>query len=330
MRIDHHVRASGLLAFALCMLVPLSSARAQGMPDLVGAWREKDSSSPMTLVLNADGTGKLDEDSIKYTVRGDRIVVDQGGDANTYTFRLSGDTLTDSGGDLDQPVAFVRQSGAPAKGIGARRAQPAPAATRPAGGGLVGRWQGDSATVQVNEDGTLVYNGETLRYAVQGNVITIMTDEGPLRVQFQVDGDTLVTNFNGQRTTYKRIAAGGGRDASGGGANPAELIGKWCYMSNVSGSGGGRMSNRCFTLYENGTYEYYGETSSSGPVASSASQESDSGTWSATATTITANSRANGRQTYSLEKRNHPKTGDPMLVIDGDAYVTYHQRPPWP
>ena len=83
------------------------------------------------------------------------------------------------------------------------------------------------------------------------------------------------------------------------------------------------------TLYENGTYEYYSETSSSGPVASSASQESDSGTWTATANTITRNSRSQGTATYSLEKRNHPKTGDPMLVLDGDTYVTYGQRRPW-
>ena len=100
-------------------------------------------------------------------------------------------------------------------------------------------------------------------------------------------------------------------------------------MSNVNSNSGGRMSNRCFTLYENGTYEYYSETSSSGPVASSASQESDSGTWTATSTTITRNSRSLGTETYSLERRNHPKTGDPMIVFDGDAYVTYSPRRPW-
>ena len=28
--------------------------------------------------------------------------------------------------------------------------------------------------------------------------------------------------------------------------------------------------------------------------------------------------------------RTHPKTGDPMIIVDGDAYVTATQRPPWP
>ncbi len=29
-----------------------------------------------------------------------------------------------------------------------------------------------------------------------------------------------------------------------------------------------------------------------------------------------------------LDKNNHPKTGNPMIIIDGDAYVTYYQNNP--
>jgi hypothetical protein len=101
-------------------------------------------------------------------------------------------------------------------------------------------------------------------------------------------------------------------------------------MSNVNSTGGGRTSSRCFTLHANGTYEFSSETSSSGSVASSASQQSDSGTWTAASTTITSRSSKTGTRTYRLERRNHPKNGDPMLVLDGDAYVTAHQRPSWP
>jgi hypothetical protein len=113
------------------------------------------------------------------------------------------------------------------------------------------------------------------------------------------------------------------------GAHPAELAGKWCYMSNVTANDGGRISSTCFTLYPNGTYEYYSETNSSNPYGGTASQSSDSGTWSVSGGTLIANSRSRGRQVYTLEKRNHPKTGDPMLMVDGDAFVTYTQRRPW-
>ncbi len=114
-----------------------------------------------------------------------------------------------------------------------------------------------------------------------------------------------------------------------GGSTSQELVGKWCYQANVQANDGGRMSNTCFTLSQNGTYQYYSETSSSNPYGGSGSQSSDNGRWSATATTLTAHSSSGQTKTYSLEKRNHPKTGDPMLIVDGDAFVTFYQRQPW-
>ena len=119
------------------------------------------------------------------------------------------------------------------------------------------------------------------------------------------------------------------RPTRNGGGNPQELVGKWCYLANVQANDGGRMSERCFVLNSNGTYEYFAETSSSNPYGGTNSQEYDAGRWSATATTITAQSNSGETYNYSLEKRNHPKTGDPMLIVDGDAFVTFNQRQPW-
>jgi hypothetical protein len=45
--------------------------------------------------------------------------------------------------------------------------------------------------------------------------------------------------------------------------------------------------------------------------------------------TIIAYSNTHGKITYPFEKRNHPKTGDPMIVLDGDAYVTAYRKNPW-
>ena len=118
------------------------------------------------------------------------------------------------------------------------------------------------------------------------------------------------------------------RTNNSGGVQP-ELVGKWCYLANVQANDGGRMSERCFVLSADGRYQYHSETSSSNPYGSSSSEENDSGRWSATETTITAQSNNGQTYNYSLEKRNHPKTGDPMLVVDGEAFVTYTQRQPW-
>lgn len=314
----------------VCTLACSVTANAQQESGLIGSWQTKDGELVIRMTLNPDGTGTLDGTPIKYTVKGARLIVNEEGTINNYTFKLTGDVMVVSGGDLDSPLTFQRQGSG--RGLGGRKSQPAAASeAKPREKGLVGRWQSSQATVQINDDGTLVLDGKTYRYNVKGNIITIADSEGSMQFPFQLAGDSLNVLVNGEVVVYKRIAEGLGsaRGGESAGANPPELFGKWCYMSNVNTGSGGRLSNRCFTLYENGTYEYFSETSSSGPVASSASQESDSGTWTATATTITRNSRTLGLETYPLEKRNHPKTGDPMLVLDGDAYVTYSPRRPW-
>jgi hypothetical protein len=111
--------------------------------------------------------------------------------------------------------------------------------------------------------------------------------------------------------------------------NLQELVGKWCYLANVQSNDGGRMSERCFVLNGDGTYEYFAETSSSNPYGGTNSQDYDAGRWKASPTTITAHSNSGETYNYSLEKRNHPKTGDPMLIVDGDAFVTAYQKQPW-
>jgi hypothetical protein len=204
---------------------------------------------------------------------------------------------------------------------------------------LVGKWESDEATIDIRKNGVITINGERYSYKVTGKTIVVSSDEGSMDFPFQLSGDRLTVSVEGRIVVYKRVSGKAAEDAgeeegnsqssreSAGGIAP-ELVGKWCYMSNLTGSNS-RMSNRCFTLYEDGTYEYYAETSSSGAVASSASQESDAGRWSVSGNTIIAHSNANGKMVLPFEKRNHPKTGDPMIVLDGDAYVTAYRKDPW-
>ena len=332
--VPHLAHTSRCLGLLLALLIPCAAAAARQESKLGGTWQWAEGGVTLTLKLNGDGTGALNGESFKYTTRDNKLIVeDEEGEATVYTFSLDGDALTVSGGALPRALTFTRQGGRgkgvieKSLGAGAERS---PARADEGEGGLIGRWQSDAATVQISGDGTLTINGARFRYSVQGDFITLSNSEGSARVRFELDGDTLVTNYNGERNVYRRVAGGGVAAAAGRGANPAEMFGKWCYMSNVTASNGGRMSNTCFTLHENGTYDYYSETSSSGRYGGTASQESDSGTWSVSGATLTANSRARGTLTFRLERRNHPKTGDPMLVLDGDAFVTYSPREPWP
>lgn len=198
---------------------------------------------------------------------------------------------------------------------------------------LVGFWlcEADGTKVEIRDNGSLTINGEEHIYKIKDSVINVTGEEGSMAIPFVLDRDTLTVEVEGREMVYGRMKGSTAKatgKVSGSSDVTQQLVGKWCYLSNLTGSNS-RMSNRCFVLNANGTYEYSSETSSSGANGGSASQEYDSGRWSATATTLTANSNNNGQAVYPMELRNHPKTGDPMIVVDGDAYVTAYQKRPW-
>ncbi len=200
---------------------------------------------------------------------------------------------------------------------------------------LVGKWlcEDDGTKVDIRANGTLTINDTEYAYKIKNSVINVVGEDGAMAIPFELEGDTLTVDVEGREMVYSRVKAGA---KSGGlGASPVRtdgamqaLVGKWCYMSNLTGSNS-YMSSRCFVLNANGTYEYSAESSSGGAYGSTAGQSYDSGRWTATATTLTAHSNSQGKVVYPIELRNHPKTGDPMIVVDGDAYVTAYQKNPW-
>ena len=199
---------------------------------------------------------------------------------------------------------------------------------------LIGKWASDEATVEIFENGTLTINGNKFSYEVIGKVIIVEADDGQIEFPFTLKGDTLTVLFQNRKIVYIRssndeeIPVRNRRNNSN--SNPQELVGTWCYQADVrANNGGGRHSRICFTLHPNGTYEYQSGSDNSNPYGGSTSQSSDYGRWSATATTLTAHSNNGETRTYTLEKRNHPKNNDPMLIVDGDAFVTQFQKRPW-
>jgi hypothetical protein len=202
---------------------------------------------------------------------------------------------------------------------------PAPAPTG-ATAGLVGTWRGPQGTARFNADGTGMVDGNPGRYEIHGNQMTLIGAQGQLTLGFELRGDVLTVTGSGGSVTLTRV-----KQETGAGSVHMELVGKWCWISQVNATNGGaRQSSRCITLNGNGTYTYAGLTDSYNPYGGATSQTSDSGTWTATETTLTSRS-ANGKvTTYQLEKRNHPKNvRDPMIVLNGEAFVTAYNKPPW-
>lgn len=294
-----------------------------------GVWVNNQFGYQMTLMLNEDGTGEFDGEAIRYTVSGNRLSVIQSGLNTTYLFNVSGNTLTLSGGDIDGSISFNRLS--PPGNV--------PPGNNPAGQGaagkssVVGVWSGHGETIEFSADGQCTYRGETFPYRLSGSNIILQTPMGDAVMGYQVSGNTISLSANGQTLTYSKSS--GTAPASGGGQKHVarELVGKWCYVNVHTTNTGGSSTEKCITLNADGTYEYYGETSRSvntdAYYGGTNSQSSDRGTWSYDGARLYYTSQSGQSGSFRLEKRNHPKNNDPMIVLDGETYVTYYQKAPW-
>jgi hypothetical protein len=191
---------------------------------------------------------------------------------------------------------------------------------------IVGAWRNAQINARFNADGTGTMNGENGRYITRGDQLTMMGAQGQVTIKYAVQGDQLTLTGPGGSAVLDRV-----KQEAGAGSIHMELVGKWCWVSQVyANNGGARQSNRCITLNGNGSYEYFGLTDSYNPYGGATSQRNESGAWTATETSLTTRSAGGRVTTYTLEKRNHPKNvRDPMIVLNGEPFVTFYNKPPW-
>jgi hypothetical protein len=305
-----------------------------------GTWAATLSGVEMTLVLNSDGTGTFDGDKIKYTAQNGKLnlTIIQQATKLSYNYALKENSLTVSGGDLDSPVTFTRSGNSSSESTPANTPNPASASNN-----LVGIWSGNNETIEFTKAGKCVYLGQVYTYQTANGNITLQTAQGNLTMGYAVSGNQLSLMANGKTVNYSKngapvtgVTPSGNTVSAGVGAGKValDLVGKWCYDNVNSTNSGGSSTEQCITLKADGTYEYYSEASRS--VNTNAysggtnSQSSDRGTWSYDGTRIYYSStRGAGSGSYLLEKRNHPKNNDPMIVLDGQTYVTFYQKAPW-
>jgi hypothetical protein len=311
------------VACALAGLIFVQSVFAQNplsRPDpFIGAFQ----GDGVTLEI----TGARGQYSGSLTVQGNRLPVTlkSSGSAATGTFVVEGRTYsftlmpTSGGLKLTSDGAEYNLT---RRTDGDRPADPA--ANQSRSGSIVGSWRNGTGSARFNADGTGSIDGQPGRYEIRGNQLTLIGAQGQLALQFEVRGDTLSLIANGQTILLNRV-----KEETGPGSIRPELVGKWCWISVVNAQQGARQSSQCVTLEANGSYVYAGGSDSYNPNGGLTTQSSDSGTWTATETTITARSRTGKTTVYTLEKRNHPKNNDPMIVLNGQPFVTYYNKPPW-
>jgi hypothetical protein len=307
-----------------------------------GIWTNNDFGFQMMLMLNTDGSGEFDGEAIKFITQGDKLHITQQGATNIYTYVLQANSLKLSDGDLEKPIAFSRQG----QDASAASAQTSPEKTIKDSGpvgpipqNLLGLWSGYNETIEFKADAQCVYRGQPWPYTVANNHITLQTPQGNFIMAYTISGNQLNLTVNGQSVTYTKGASNthgstGATTNSGSKGLDMTLVGKWCYANVYSSNSGGSSSSECITLKQDGTYDYYSESSRSVNTADvyggTASQGSDRGTWWVEGDRVFYNSQSSGQGSYKLEKRNHPKnTRDPMIVLDGKTYVTFYSKPAW-
>ena len=89
---------------------------------------------------------------------------------------------------------------------------------------LTGYWQGSEGPVQINDDKTLSYGGQTYLYATQNNILTIAPLVNASQIPYQQTGDTLTLNVNGQVVALTRQPAGNQTSSSNPPNNPIEGV----------------------------------------------------------------------------------------------------------
>ncbi len=301
-------------------------AKVQQQGKIHGLWQNNEFGYEMTLILNQDGSGELDGEPIRFAEKGNVLAITSGDKTTDYNFNLKGDALALSGGDLEKPITFSRKG----KDTSSQTTV-TDAAFSATDKKLLGLWSGNGEMIEFKPDGTCVYLGNSFPYKVSQGHIILTTAQGNVMMAYNVVGSQLNLTVNGQKITYTKPAGQGSATAGAGGRNvPMELVGQWCYMNMTSNS----QTSRCINLRADGTYVYSYEGSRSVNTETisggTASQSGDAGTWYVQGDRIYYNSQSAGQGSYRLEKRNHPKNvNDPMIVLDGEPFVTTTARAPW-
>lgn len=71
-------------------------------------------------------------------------------------------------------------------------------------GELIGCWQNGQEVLQINEDGTLNYGGQTYLYSTQNNILTLIPLSNASQTPYQQTGNTLRLLINGKEIIFVR------------------------------------------------------------------------------------------------------------------------------
>lgn len=142
---------------------------------LVGRWAMIDAEATI-LELRADGTFDLAGTRGVYEVKEDELItLPVGGHQEIFTWRVEGDQLVLSAKSLPRPMRYVR-------------------ADQSTLAQIVGKWRNADHTLELSPGGTVIFDGASGTYRVDGGLLVLRVGRKKKRVVLEVEvkGDTLV------------------------------------------------------------------------------------------------------------------------------------------
>jgi hypothetical protein len=207
---------------------------------------------------------------------------------------------------------------------------------------LVGTWSGNFGgepfQLILNADGTGQMDGP-IQWAVQGNKLVIIEDDGSTAYTFILKGSKLIVSGGDleEPLTLTRGGLSGKAAAHPGAKEPAGkasgstaqrfLTGHyWAYSGHSTGSGSYSREQRA-ALCSDGTFFMGSETGSSGGSGTAGISHGDSGRWTAqgneTRGTLTLMFNDGRREQIPYETSTNPKDRSgygPAVIFDGTNY----------
>ena len=96
------------LVFGLVAVAPAALTAQSSTPDLSGTWQADTPDGPQTIIVRPDSSASFGDEIVRWRVVADTVFLALGGEWLGYNYRLRGNTLTLSGGDLEEPIELRR------------------------------------------------------------------------------------------------------------------------------------------------------------------------------------------------------------------------------
>lgn len=300
------------LLFFLFLVTAATALDAQ--PTLKGNWLNGKSVNYLELTFDGNGNGYQNGAPFKYWVREGKYFEEIGDTVYTYNYVLDGNTLTLTEGGIEGDLKFIR----------GQMGYWGPAGTKDAR--LLGLWVNEADTFSFQADGSGQLKGEKFQYQAGGQLLHLeYSGWGTKDYAYAVIQDTLLLSADNQIYRLQRQPGSGVPEIDLPLSPPADaqgIVGEWTSYGEETieeaFEQGDEFLSRYLYLDELGNADLIFLEFGSYP-----------GTYKYDGEQFHINIRSIGRITYKIEKRNHPETGAPLILLDGKAFVGRFGHAPW-